>query len=105
MITKMINKIKGGQLLSLTTTEKERLVEILEKEQQKEVKNTELDTRVITLVKEEFKKMNFSKKESNRAILSNRCQEIIYKQWGFSNDYLWKLVDETVEEIIPDNMD
>lgn len=105
MIAEMISKIKGGQLLSLTTHEKEKLVEILEKEQQRELDNTDLDTRVKTLVKKEFKKMSFSKKESNRAILSNKCQEIIYKQWGFSNDYLWKLVDETVEELIPDNMD
>ena len=43
--------------------------------------------------------------ESNRAILSNKCQEIIYKEWGFSTDYWWKLVDETVEELLPDNMD
>lgn len=105
MIAEMISKIKGGQLLSLTTNEKEKLVEILEKEQQRELDNTDLDIRVRTLVKKEFNKMSFSKKESNRAILTNRCQEIIYKQWGFSNDYLWKLVDESVEELIPENMD
>lgn len=105
MIAEMISKIKGGQLLSLTTNEKEKLVEILEKEHQRKLDNTDLDTRVRTLVKKEFNKMSFSKKESNRAILTNRCQEIIYKQWGFSNDYLWKLVDESVEELIPENMD
>ncbi|HDR7922637.1 hypothetical protein [Bacillus paranthracis] len=105
MIAEMINKIKGGQLLSLTNNEKECLVKILEKEQERETENSEIDTKVINLVKEEFKKMHFSKTESNRAILSNKCQEIIYKEWGFSTDYLWKLVDETVEELIPGNMD
>ncbi|MFJ8531526.1 hypothetical protein [Bacillus sp. NPDC094106] len=109
MITEMISKIKGGQLLSLTTNEKELLVEVLEKEKQRkmniEVESSEIETKVIALVKEEFKKMRFSKTESNRAILSNRCQQIIYKQWGTSNNHLWKLVDKTVEELISDNMD
>lgn len=59
-----------------------------------------IEQKVRNLVESEFKKMKFSKKYSNQAILANRCQSIIYNEWGISNDYLWKLVDKYVEEFI-----
>lgn len=42
----------------------------------------ELEERIYNLVKEEFSKMKMSKKYSNQARLSTKCQEIIYNKWG-----------------------
>jgi hypothetical protein len=64
-----------------------------------------IDQKIYDLVKEEFGKMKMSKKYSNRAILSSHCQEIIYNDWGFSNQPTWDLIDEYVEELIPEEMD
>lgn len=65
----------------------------------------EREQKVYNLVKEQFGKMTFSKKYSNQAILVNKCQDIIYKEWGVSNQTLWDLVRKYVEEFIPDEMD
>jgi len=64
-----------------------------------------MDEKVYNLVNEQFEKMTFSKKPSNQSLLSNKCQDIIYKEWGVGNDGLWKLVDKYVKEFIPDEMD
>jgi len=64
-----------------------------------------MEEKVYNLVKEQFERMKFSKKFSNQATLTNQCTDIIYKEWGVSNDYLWKLVDKFVIEFIPDEMD
>jgi len=64
-----------------------------------------MDEKVYNLVKEQFEKMTFSKKSSNQSLLSNKCQDIIYKDWGVGNDGLWKLVDKYVKEFIPDETD
>lgn len=63
------------------------------------------EQRVYELVKEEFGKMKMSKKYSNQARLASRCQDIIYNEWGISNNELWKLVDKHVGEFIPLEMD
>lgn len=63
------------------------------------------DESIYNLVKEQFSKMKMSKTESNQARLSNRCQDIIYNEWGMGNNELWKTVDKYVEEFIPSEMD
>ena len=42
--------------------------------------------------------MTLSKKSSNQATLANKCQEIIYNEWGIGNNDIWALVDKYVEE-------
>lgn len=64
-----------------------------------------MNERIYNLVKEQFEGMKLSKKYSNQARLSNKCQEIIYNQWGVGNDNIWKSVDKYVKEFIPDEMD
>lgn len=64
-----------------------------------------IEERIYELVKEQFSKMKFSKKYSNRAILSNKCQHIIYHEWGFSNQNVWDLVDKNAETFISVEMD
>jgi hypothetical protein len=59
------------------------------------------EERIKALVHEQFSKMKMSKKYSNQARLSSRCQTIIYEQWGLGHENLWKLVDKYVEELIP----
>jgi hypothetical protein len=66
---------------------------------------TGLEQRIYNLVKEQFGKMKFSKKYSNQAILSSKCQDVIYNDWGLGHDNLWKLVDKYVKEFISDEMD
>ncbi len=61
--------------------------------------------RIKNLVNEEYSKMTFSKKYSNRARLSNICEDIIYNQWGISSNEMWEIVDEYVEELISDEED
>jgi hypothetical protein len=66
---------------------------------------TDTQKSVYELVKEQFGKMKMSKKYSNQARLCNRCQEIIYNEWGMGTQGLWDLVDKYVKEFIPDHMD
>lgn len=65
----------------------------------------DINEKVYNLVKEQYSKMTFSKKYSNQAILSSKCQDIIYDEWGISNNNLWQLVRQYVEEFIPDELD
>lgn len=64
-----------------------------------------MEKRIYNLVKEQYSKMNMSKKQSNQAILSNKCQSIIYNEWGVSSNYMWDLVNKYVKEFIPDKLD
>lgn len=64
-----------------------------------------IEQRISKLVKEQYSKMKFSKKYSNRARLESKVQEIIYNEWGISNDTIWKIVEKEVEEIIPEKLD
>lgn len=91
------NSITGEELLRVA-----KLLNIDLEELKEEV---QMEEKVYNLVKEQFEGMKFSKTFSNQATLTNKCTDIIYKEWGVSNDTLWKLVDKYVKEFIPDEMD
>ena len=66
---------------------------------------TETQKKVHELVKEQYDKMNLANKQIawdlKQTLLSGRCQEIIYNQWGLGTQGLWDRIDEYVEELIP----
>lgn len=65
-----------------------------------------IEVSVRELVYRQFKKMDLKvTRFSNRAILENQCQSIIYSEWGIGNQYIWDLITEYVEEYIPEHLD
>lgn len=66
---------------------------------------TETQKKVKQLVKEQYDKMNLANRKISWDLkqieLSNKCQEIIYNQWGLGTQGLWDRIDEYVEELIP----
>lgn len=64
--------------------------------------DNETQEKVYNLIKEQFEKMVFSKKYNNQAILTNKCQAIIYDDWGIGTQGMWDLVDKYVKVFIPD---
>jgi len=57
------------------------------------------------LVYEQYKKLNLANKKISWDLkqieLSNKCQKIIYNEWGMGTQGLWDAVDRYVEELIP----
>ena len=64
-----------------------------------------IELRIEKLVKEQFDKMTFSKRESNKARLVNICQSIVVNEWNFSNQKTWDLIDKNVDNLISDELD
>lgn len=67
------------------------------------IKNT--DERIHNLVKEQFGKMKMSKKYSNQARLSNKCEYIVYNEWGIFNERIQHTITKYVEKYIPNHFD
>lgn len=66
-----------------------------------------IEVRIRELVYQQYKKMLPLKvgRYSNRQILANQCQSIIYNEWGIGNNNIWRHIDEFVEEFISEEED
>lgn len=74
-----------------------------------EAKSYDLDlhNRIKELVAEQWEhiKKRPQPSWSNRSRVISRVQDIIYKDWGFSNNYIWELVNIYTEELISEELD
>lgn len=57
------------------------------------------------LVNEQYKKMNLANRrmkwDTKQMILNDKCQNVIYNEWGIGTQGLWDTVEKYIEEIIP----
>ena len=61
--------------------------------------------KVKSLVYEQYEKMDLANRkiawDVKQSLLVNKCQDIIYNDWGLGTQGLWDEVDKYVEELIP----
>jgi len=57
------------------------------------------------LVQEQYEKMNLANSKEDwdikQILLSNKCQGIVYNEWGLGIQSVWEMIDKYVEELIP----
>lgn len=65
--------------------------------------------KVKELVNEQYEKMNLANRrmtwDEKQMLLSGKCQDIIYNEWGYGTQGLWDAVEKHVEELIPNEYD
>jgi hypothetical protein len=68
-------------------------------------KNKTIEQRIYELVCEENLVMKRLSAYSNRTRLYDRVETIIYNDWGFLNRNVQKIIEQYVNEIIPEEED